>query len=278
MSHQDGRFRERYGPWAVVAGASMGLGEAFARYIASRGVNLCLVARRTATLDALAGEIRSRHDIQVRSLPLDLAAPGSPAELADQVGDLDVGLLVYNAAFSLIGRFFETPVDAHLQEIDVNCRAPMELAWLLGRRMRTRARGGIVLMSSLSASQGSALIANYAATKAFNLVLAEGLWYELRAQGIDVLATCAGATATPNYRARTPPGSDRGVPVMEPDAVVAETFGSLGRRPSLVPGWRNRVAAFVMRRLLPRQAAVRIMGDTMQAMYGPAAPMRGPSR
>jgi uncharacterized protein len=152
-------------------------------------------------------------------------------------------LLVYNAASSIIAPFFECSLHEHLGEIDTNCRASMALADVLGQQMLARKRGGIILMSSLSAFQGSALIANYTATKAYNLVRAEGLWEELGTSGIGVLACCAGATSTPNYLASMP-ASCSGVraSIMTPEAVVAETLAALGQQPTVIPGGFNRLA------------------------------------
>ena len=117
--------------------------------------------------------------------------------------------------------------------------------------------------------QGTALVAHYAATKAWNRVLAEGLWWELGKRGVDVLACIAGATDTPGYRASAPESREAAkVPVMSVDAVVTETLAALGRTPSLVPGWRNRWAARFLVRLLPRRLAVRLMGRTMDKLYG----------
>ncbi|HKA89504.1 MAG TPA: SDR family NAD(P)-dependent oxidoreductase, partial [Haliangiales bacterium] len=195
-------FAARYGPWAVVAGASEGLGAAFARALAARGLNLVLFARRRDALDALAASL----GVEVRAVALDLAQPDLAAAVADVVGDIDVGLLVYNAAYAPIGAFAELPLADKLRAVDTNCRGPVTLADALAPRLRRRGRGGIVLMSSLAGALGSPLVATYAATKAFNLVLAEGLWDELGQLGIDVIACRAGATRTPNYEASQPVG------------------------------------------------------------------------
>jgi short-subunit dehydrogenase len=269
VSDAAAQFRERYGPWAVIAGASAGLGAAWARAIAARGVNPVLVARRQEQLGELARELADRYAVRPEVMTLDLSRPDAAVRLLDRTAGLDVGLLVYNAAFSLIGPFLEQPLDQHLLEVEVNIRAPLVLAHTLGRRMAERGRGGVVLMSSLSAAHGSPRIANYAATKAWNLVLAEGLWYELAGRGVNVLGCAAGATDTPNYRASTPrrPGL-MPVSVLSPEAVVEAAIATLGRSPSVIPGRANRLTAAIMQRILGRRATVRLMGRTMDRMYG----------
>lgn len=268
MSETAGGFRARYGPWALVAGGSVGLGAQFSTQLAARGLNLLLVARRTEPLESLAHVLRADHGVEVRTIALDLASPDLMTTLRAQAGDVEIGLLVYNAALSPIGRFLDVPLEEKLHVLDVNCRAPIVLVHELGRAMAQRRRGGIILVSSLSGFQGSALIATYAATKAFDLVLGEGLFDELRDDGVDVLAFCAGATRTPNYEASQPRRTSLfAPPVMEPGPVVAEALATLGRAPSGIAGRANRVATFVMSRLLPRRVAVRTMGKTTRAMY-----------
>jgi uncharacterized protein len=259
-------FRERYGPWAVVAGASVGLGEAFARQLASRGLDLLLMARNQAALDTLAADLRKAHGIEVRTLATDLARPDLSQAVQAFADGLEVGLLVYNAAASAIGPFLDHPVEDHLRVIDVNCRGPVVLAHLFGRAMAGRKRGGIVLMTSTAGSQGGPWIASYAASKAFNLLLAEALWDELLASGVDVVACRAGATRTPGYAASKPRPSK--VPLLDPGYVAEKTLAALGRGPSIVPGAFYRFSAFIMDRLLPRRLAIRIMGRATRRLYG----------
>ena len=259
----------RYGPWAIVAGASEGIGAAFAHALAAKGLDLVIVARRAGPLAELGDELETRHKVKVQALALDLGEPGSIAALLAALADREIGLLVWNAALSVMGPFLDQPLDAHLTELEVNCRSPLAVVHALGNLMVARRRGGIILLSSLSGMQGTALVANYAATKAWNRVLAEGLWWELGKSGVDVLACVAGATETPGYRSSAPKrGSDANVPVQSPDAVAAEALAALGRRPSIITGSRNRFAAALLSRLLPRRAAVRLMGRTMDRMYG----------
>lgn len=264
MPTRAAHFRQRYGPWAVVAGASEGLGAAFAGALAAQGLHVVLIARREEALAALAHDLAARHGIETRTLALDLAREDSPRRIGEATADLDVGVLIYNAARSAIGPFLETPLETHLREIEVNCRAPLALGYAFGTRLAARGHGGMILMSSLSATMGSALIANYAATKAYNLVLAEGLWEELRARGVDVMACCPASVATPGYLASQP--RSRGG-AMTPEAVARETLRALGRQPSFIPGASNRMAAFALRRLMPRRATVRLMGRVLRGMY-----------
>ena len=268
MKIDDSTFCTRYGSWAVVAGASIGLGAEFATQLAARGLNVVVVARQADRLAELSQRLSTTYRVELRPLPIDLSAPDAPALIAEQTRDLEVGLLIYNAALSIIGPFLDQPLDQHLRELDTNTRAPLALAHLLGQSMRARQRGGIILMSSLSASFGSALIANYAATKAYNQVLGEGLWDELRAHGVDVLACCASTITTPNYLASQPKRSRLGsFGALTPEAVVTETLNALGRQPSLIPGRSNRLAAFFIRRMLPRRVAIQMMGQTLRGMY-----------
>ena len=263
-------FRARYGPWALVAGASEGLGAEFAIQLAARGLHLVLVARRLDRLEALADELRRRHGVEVRCVALDLSERDLVGPLRAATDGLEVGLVVYNAALSLIGPFLERDLDQSLRVVDLNCRGPLSLSHLYGQPMAARGRGGILLMSSLAGTQGTPLLAAYSASKAFNLVFAEALWDELRGSGVDVLACRAGATRTPNFEATQPAGSK--APVMESGAVVREALASLGRTPSMVPGLQNRLAAFALQRVLPRAFAVATMGRTLRKMYRAALP------
>jgi short-subunit dehydrogenase len=266
-------FAERYGPWAVVAGASEGLGAAFARALASRGLNLLLVARRAALLDSLAAELRAKHpSLEIRPHPMDLSRPDLEQALAPAIAGLEVGLGVYNAAFAPLGAFLDKPLADALRAVDVNCRAPVTFAHALCGLMAARGRGGLVLMSSLAGLQGTASLAAYSATKSFNRCLAEALWKELAPRGVDVLASCAGAILTPGFEK----ASQHPAPGTLPAAEVAErTLRALGRGPTFVPGALNGVAAFVMGRLLPRKLAIGIMASTTASVVPPPGPAAG---
>ena len=189
-------FRARYGTWALVAGASEGLGAEFATQLAARGLNLLLIARRKELLEQLAAQLTHDHAIEVRTLPLDLAREDIGEVIEAATGDLEIGLLVYNAALSMIGPYFEISLEDHLKEIAINCRAPLTLSYLLGQSMLKRRRGAIILMSSLSSAQGAPLITNYAATKAGIIGFTKSVALEVSRHGITVNAVCPGFTET----------------------------------------------------------------------------------
>lgn len=246
----------RYGAWALVAGASEGLGAAYSRALARSGINLVLVARRRLPLEELAGEIRDAHAVEVRCYEGDLASSAFLETLQTSCADLDLGLVVCNAAQAPIGEFASRARDDLMRVVDVNVRAPMALLRTFIPQMQTRNRGAVILMTSFTGNLGTPRIASYAASKAFLRVLGESLWYELKDQGIDVLACVSGAVRTPGYAmaaGKDAPGT------LNADRVVEQALGSLGRGPVVIPGAVNRVATFVMTRLLPRRSAIAIL-------------------
>lgn len=261
-------FRAKYGPWALVAGASAGLGAQYATQLAALGLNVALVARRSPELETLAASLRQRRHVEARTLALDLAREDAAATLDQWTSDLDVGLLVYNAARSPVGPFLDLPLDEHMAELAVNTRTPMELAWRFGQRFRARGRGGVVLMSSMSASFGTGLASNYAATKAYSLVLAEGLWDELRAYGVDVVAATPAVITADTAQAPDPKRLRMPSTTLTPEAVARGTLAALGRGPGVTPGATLKLAAFFMRRVMPHRAAIRMMGSAMRSRYG----------
>jgi short-subunit dehydrogenase len=249
-------FKETYGPYALIAGGSYGLGAAFAEAIAQRGVNVILLARQEDRLQATATRLKETYGIDVVAFAADVSDYESVKARLGEL-KLPIGLLVYDAAYAPIGRFEDVSEDQLVRATEVNVRAPLLLAKLLSTPMIERGRGGIVLMSSLAGSQGSPNIAAYAATKAFNAILAEGLWKELKPRGVDVLACMAGAILTPGYReaesAKPAPGT------LEAKEVAEQTLNALGKGPIVVPGALNKAARFLLLRLLSRRGAIAIM-------------------
>jgi uncharacterized protein len=192
-------FLEQYGSWALVAGASMGIGAAFSHEAAARGLNVVMLARGAETLEEMAAEVRAEHGVEVRTLAADLAAPDIGDRVAAATDDLEIGLLVYNAAVAPAGRFVDTPLDVQLLSVAVNCATPVILCNLLAPKMVRRGRGGIGLVSSMGGTQGAVNFGTYNAGKAFEWILAETLWAELGDAGVHVSTIFVGPTSSPNY-------------------------------------------------------------------------------
>lgn len=260
-------FAARYGPWALVLGGSEGIGASFAHQIAAHGVGLVLAARRPGPLETTAAAVRDIAGVEVRTLTLDLTAPDMIEGLTRATRDLEVGLVVYNAgATHGVPWFLDAPVEDWCALVLLNCIGPLLVAHHFGARMAARGRGGMVFLTSMSAVCGAARTATYSATKAFDLVLAEGLWAELGPRGVDVLALVAGATRTPSMAASGARIGGQDFPGMDPDDVAREGLENLANGPTWVAGDTNR-AAFEDLRTLPRREAVTAMSHAVRALY-----------
>lgn len=261
-------FQTRYGPYALILGASEGIGAAFAQEIARRGIVPVLVARREEPLRKTAEEIYQETGIISQLYTTDLSNRVETTSLVEKLKDTDIGFLVYNAAFSHIGNF-ENAEWSHLQTlVEVNCTSLLQTVHAFGSRMIARKSGGIVIMASMAGLQGSAFLSTYSATKAFDRLLGESLWDEWKPRGVDVLSCMAGATATPNYLESKPASSGWFAPkVQTPDDVAREALQALGRKPSVVTGSGNKFGDFFMHRMLGRKSATRIMGNQLRKIY-----------
>ena len=259
-------LRERYGEWALVTGASSGIGAAFARALAREGLSVVLSARRVDRLDALAAEIASERGVAVRVVPADLAAVAGAAKLADAVADLEIAVLVNNAGFGSAGRFERQTESRLAAMIEVHCTAPLVLTHRLLPAMRERGRGALIFTGSLAAKQPMPLHATYAATKAFVQLFGEGLWSELRGSGVDVLVVEPGTTATEfqSVAGEVPHDGET------PERVVELALERLGRQPSVAVGWWRWLRGNIGMRLLPRSLLARVAQDVVEKQTPPS--------
>lgn len=263
-------FTDRFGPWALVTGASSGIGEQFARALAARGVHLVLTARRVPLLESLASQLRAQHQVSVELVGVDLGRQDFLPPLLEVCAKKDIGLVVSNAGFGLKGENHALSAERLTEMLNVNCHAPMLLAHSFAPRLLARGRGGIILTGSIEAFRGFPWSSAYAGTKAFVTIFGEGIWGELEARGIDVLVLSPGATDT---AAPVSQGIERRalVGLMQPAEVVARALAHLGKEPVYVPGWTNRllVALFTT---LPRKVSVRLAGwGIRRALVAPQA-------
>jgi hypothetical protein len=261
-------FAARYGPWAVVLGASHGIGASFAHELGARGVSVVMVARPDDGLADAAAAVQATHGVSVRPVELDLLADDLVPRLAAATDDLDVGLLACVAGGTdSVGRFLEHPPSRAERLVQLNCLAPVRACHHFGARLRDRGRGGIVLISSLAGVCGTEGTVVYSAAKAFDLVLAQGLWAELQPFGVDVIGLVLGNVRTPTLLASGAHVDPDEFPGMEPDEVARVGLDRLGDAPMWVVGDENR-AIYDALRSLPAADAIAAMSAGMRAQYG----------
>ena len=253
-------LRSRYGPWALVTGASSGIGAEFARQLARRGLDVALLARREGRLRALAEELTGACGVRALVVPMDLRRDDLEQAVTDALGGREVGLLVNNAARVEAGPLLARSLEDELQTLHLCCRAPLVLAHTFGRPMLKRGRGGLIFVSSTVALYGGLSMVGYAATKAWSLSLAVGLAAE--APALDVQALLPGMTRTEGLEALMDLERMR-YPPMDPEQVVRASLAGLRRRSVVIPGLKNRLAARVLT-TLPQPIRLRLLGRMMR--------------
>jgi uncharacterized protein len=267
-------FASKYGPWALVAGASDGVGAAFAEGLAQRGVNVVLLARRQAVLDEVAAGIADRNDVQTRTLAIDLAQHDAASQIASATADIEVGFLVYCAgADPNFEPFLANSIATAEAMVHRNCMVPMQLCHHFAPAMVDRGRGGIVIFGSGAGLAGGPNMVAYGATKAFDMVFAEALWSELHDKGIDVLGLILGKTDTPALRrlelSRGHLSSEDTAPsdADTVDQVIREAFENLSNGPTVMAGEMMRNVA-PMLASLTRNEAVNLIAQASAAVMG----------
>jgi len=273
---------KKYGGWAIVTGATSGIGRSFAHRIAEQGRNVVLVARTEEALRETADALRAEHGVDTRTVALDLSEPSAAEALDRRTLDLDVGLLVNNAAIEQRGAFVRHTPEELRRAVQLNVTSPTELGQRFGRRFVARRGGGIIFVAGIIGHQAVPHLASYAATKAHQLSLAEALFHELRPHGVDVLALSPGLTTTPMvHRLRQAIRFGRiGMLPLRPDRVARAGLRSLGRRPSIVAGVQYRFFAMLTKRVLSRAAGARLFGTLFRLAFADKTlldPTRGPS-
>lgn len=256
-----GDLKARFGPAALVTGASDGIGRAFAEALAAQGVDLVLVARSEVKLHAIARDLVTKHNITAHVIAVDLSAPGAVAAILKQTEHTLVGLLVASAGFGSIGPFLDLDAATEANMVDVNCRSVVELTHGLATRMAAQGRGGVVLFSSVVGFSGAPFSATYAATKGFVQSFAEGLAVELRPLGISVLSVAPGPVGT-GFAVRS--GMQMGK-AETPETVARASLAALAGGGTLRPGFLSKLLGWSLA-MLPRAGRVRLLGQIMKGM------------
>jgi short-subunit dehydrogenase len=274
-------YRSRYGEWALVAGASEGLGEAMACDLARRGMKVAMVARGEVKLRAAAERVAAKFGVETRPIPADLGASDVLDVLLNGLDGCEVGFLIYNCAAENGGEFIAQDLERHLANIRVNCMAPTILVHHFAREMAKRGRGGIVICSSLAGVQGLYSWVSYGASKAYEMILGEGLWYELQHHGVGAATLMVGSTYTPNFqrsqqarnaifaKSRIPEGLPPGAPIpQEPDDASANLFAQLDKEwiPLIYANPADEAAARIQGEFSRAEKIARI-SDPMRASF-----------
>lgn len=257
----DNKFKDKYGDWAIITGASSGIGVEFAHQIAEKGLNVVLVARRKELLDSLAAELSAKYKVECKTVEADLSKDGFQFDILDATKDVEVGLLVNNAGMNCEGHFYRGSLERNLQMLQLNTKAPFILAYEFGKQFISRGKGGIIFTSSISAFNANPYLSHYAATKAYILSLAESMNYEFKDKNVDVIAVCPGMTKSEMTR-----GMKDGPMLMEAAPVVKITLDNLGKEAYVVPGFLNKAQVFLSSRLLSRDNAKSLSGALLKKM------------
>lgn len=257
-------LKKTYDGWALITGASSGIGQEIARALAKQKFDLVLVARNEGALEKLSQELVSKHGVQTRVIAMDLVQDGAPQVLYEQARDIDIGLLIASAGIDEMGPFLEKEYADLSRMLRLNIDAPSELAHLFARDMAAKKnqgkkRSGIILVSSLFAYQGIPNFAVYAATKAYILTLGEALTVEMKKNQIDVLTLSPGLTATPFAAGLKMNAALLPMLAQSPRTVARVGLRNLGRKMSVVSGVLNKFYAWE-NRLIPRSWPVKLFG------------------
>jgi len=263
--------KRQFGPWALVTGASSGIGKEFARQIAAAGINVVLLARREALLEEVGRDIASDFKVDYRALAVDLSQEGFLARLAEATNDLDIGLVVSNAGTANPGEFLKLDRQLLEETLRLNTMSHLDIAHYFGRKLAERKRGGLILVGAMGAENGVPYIANDGAAKAYVHSLGEALHYEFKPLGVYVTVLATGFTITPVLEKL---GFDPKTMPMKPMSVeqcVSEGLsGLLENRSRIVPGRLNRIMNALVPASLARKMEADMLGKALASKSAPA--------
>lgn len=262
-------LRNSYGPWALITGASSGIGEEFANQLAAAGLNLVLIARNEARLTRLSHDLKQKYGVNTLAIAVDLSNPDFLPELITKTDSIEIGLLVSNAAGYHFGAFHKSDLQELARMLRLNTNTHMQLTHHFGNKMKGRGKGGILLVSTSGAFGGIPYMANYVAAKSYVLALGEALHIELKQYGVDVMVLAPGPTDTPGtMNARNIDNSKLGVSFMHAPAVVKQALKNFGTRPVLITGGMNKFSYF-LGRIISRMGMARMLAGIMKKAMSP---------
>ena len=266
--------KKRFGPWALVTGASSGIGVEFARQIATAGINLVLVARREALLNEVGRRITRDFGVQFRALTMDLSQEGFIPKLAEHTKDLDIGLVVSNAGTANAGEFLKLDRQLLEETLRLNTMSHLDIAHYFGRKLAERRRGGLILVGAMGAENGIPCLANDGGAKAYVHSLGEALHYEFKPLGVYVTVLAVPLTNTAVLEQFGLGPKTMPMKPMSVEQCVSETLsGLLKNRSRVVPGRLNRI----VNALVPPSLARKMEADMLSKGLASKAASAGPS-
>jgi len=261
-------FKHRYGDWAIVTGASSGIGKALAHEIASQGINIVLIARREDILESAAAELKSLHQIEARIISADISEDQGIDRVIQSTQDLQVGLLVLSAGMENNGLFIKNHLETELKLLQLNVVSTMKLTHHFTQGMVNRNKGGLMFVSSMTAHMPSPYFSNYSASKSYVLQLGKSIYGELKPLGVDVSILSPGITETPMATGTGIDWTQTPIKPMSPETVAKEAMKYFGRKQVIIPGKSNRMMAFVAKYIIPEHKFALKNGDMMRKVIG----------
>jgi uncharacterized protein len=260
-------FFQKYGEWALVAGAADGIGAAFSECLAQKGMNIVMVDKNETLLQNLSEKLEKKFTIRTVQVCFDLSVKSAWNDCMDAILPYNCRLLVYVPAYSLVRPFLENTENDLDLFLNLNCRTLSQLILAFANSIKNNKPAGIMIVSSLAGLIGPLYSAAYAGTKAFSILLTEALHPEFKDKNIDISVCCTGITDTPTYWSSMPDAIAGNSGILQPTDVAQYALKKLGEKTICIPGWKNRLIYFFLLRILPRKVAARIVSNAMVKMY-----------
>lgn len=263
-------FKQQYGQWAVIVGATSGIGECLCELIAAQGINIALVARRNALLMNKSQEIQQRFGVQVKNIQADLCQSKDVFKVIEQTKTLDVGLFIPCAGLETHGHFTQISLQKELDLIQLNVTSTLVLSQHFAQTFSHKGKGGVLLVSSMSGHAPSPYTSNYAGSKAYVLQFGLSLHWEMKQKGVDITVLSPGFTTTPMTQTFDDlrQGADNPFHTMTPMAVAKEALNALGKQALIIAGKKNRFMITILRRFLTTQKSIDLAGKMVEKVYG----------